>query len=213
MHTRAAAGPRPPPAHSAEPGPPSVALAPRTPARARLRLRSVAGGPVGSAAAAARGCRRAGSLGWAVGRPPSVGGSELRLAFLAARDLSRPLGARRSATREGLRRGATMDSAALERDAVQFARLAVQRDQEGRYAEAVFYYKVGRGRGRGPGAGPLWPGAGLRRQPVGGSVAAAEVIPRLDAPEGGGGAGRSAPRTCAHRHRRAGSTRESAASQ
>ncbi|XP_068844549.1 calpain-7 isoform X5 [Capricornis sumatraensis] len=34
-----------------------------------------------------------------------------------------------------------MDSAALERDAVQFARLAVQRDQEGRYAEAVFYYK------------------------------------------------------------------------
>ena len=41
-----------------------------------------------------------------------------------------------------------MDSAALERDAVQFARLAVQRDQEGRYAEAVFYYKVGRGRGR-----------------------------------------------------------------
>ncbi|XP_066102037.1 calpain-7 isoform X2 [Saccopteryx bilineata] len=34
-----------------------------------------------------------------------------------------------------------MDSSALERDAVQFARLAVQRDHEGRYAEAVFYYK------------------------------------------------------------------------
>lgn len=37
-----------------------------------------------------------------------------------------------------------MDATALERDAVQFARLAVQRDQEGRYSEAVFYYKVGR---------------------------------------------------------------------
>lgn len=35
-----------------------------------------------------------------------------------------------------------MDSSALERDAVQFARLAVQRDHEGRYCEAVFYYKV-----------------------------------------------------------------------
>ncbi|XP_059519978.1 calpain-7 isoform X3 [Myotis daubentonii] len=34
-----------------------------------------------------------------------------------------------------------MDSSALERDAVQFARLAVQRDHEGRYSEAVFYYK------------------------------------------------------------------------
>ncbi|KAM9089118.1 calpain-7 isoform 2-T2 [Megaptera novaeangliae] len=34
-----------------------------------------------------------------------------------------------------------MDSAALERDAVQFARLAVQCDHEGRYSEAVFYYK------------------------------------------------------------------------
>ncbi|KAM5230903.1 calpain-7 isoform 4-T4 [Hipposideros larvatus] len=34
-----------------------------------------------------------------------------------------------------------MDSTALERDAVQFARLAVQRDHEGRYCEAVFYYK------------------------------------------------------------------------
>lgn len=38
-----------------------------------------------------------------------------------------------------------MDSSALERDAVQFARLAVQRDHEGRYSEAVFYYKVSRG--------------------------------------------------------------------
>lgn len=45
---------------------------------------------------------------------------------------------------------AAMDSAALERDAVQFARLAVQRDHEGRYSEAVFYYKVGRGRVRVP---------------------------------------------------------------
>lgn len=35
-----------------------------------------------------------------------------------------------------------MDATALERDAVQFARLAVQRDHEGRYSEAVFYYKV-----------------------------------------------------------------------
>uniref|UniRef100_K7E8B2 Calpain 7 n=1 Tax=Ornithorhynchus anatinus TaxID=9258 RepID=K7E8B2_ORNAN len=34
-----------------------------------------------------------------------------------------------------------MDAAALERDAVQFAQLAVQRDQGGRYQEAVFYYK------------------------------------------------------------------------
>ncbi|KAM6222792.1 calpain-7 isoform 6-T6 [Rhynchocyon petersi] len=34
-----------------------------------------------------------------------------------------------------------MDAAALERDAVLFARLAVQRDHEGRYSEAVFYYK------------------------------------------------------------------------
>ncbi|XP_017505622.2 calpain-7 isoform X3 [Manis javanica] len=34
-----------------------------------------------------------------------------------------------------------MDATALERDAVQFARLAVQRDHEGRYSEAVFYYK------------------------------------------------------------------------
>ncbi|XP_072827436.1 calpain-7 isoform X2 [Vicugna pacos] len=34
-----------------------------------------------------------------------------------------------------------MDATALERDAVQFARLAVQRDHEGRYPEAVFYYK------------------------------------------------------------------------
>jgi hypothetical protein len=64
-----------------------------------------------------------------------------------------------------------MDATALERDAVQFARLAVQRDHEGRYSEAVFYYKVGVGRiagvgsggglrprGRGPGAeGPLPP--------------------------------------------------------
>lgn len=41
-----------------------------------------------------------------------------------------------------------MDATALERDAVQFARLAVQRDHEGRYSEAVFYYKVGSGVGR-----------------------------------------------------------------
>ncbi|XP_049622091.1 calpain-7 isoform X2 [Suncus etruscus] len=34
-----------------------------------------------------------------------------------------------------------MDASALERDAVQFARLAVQRDHEARYSEAVFYYK------------------------------------------------------------------------
>uniref|UniRef100_A0ABM5GPJ8 Calpain-7 isoform X3 n=1 Tax=Pogona vitticeps TaxID=103695 RepID=A0ABM5GPJ8_9SAUR len=34
-----------------------------------------------------------------------------------------------------------MDVAALEQDAVKFAQLAVQRDQGGRYQEAVFYYK------------------------------------------------------------------------
>ncbi|XP_074126885.1 calpain-7 isoform X2 [Sminthopsis crassicaudata] len=34
-----------------------------------------------------------------------------------------------------------MDAATLERDAVHFAQLAVQRDQGGRYQEAVFYYK------------------------------------------------------------------------
>lgn len=43
-----------------------------------------------------------------------------------------------------------MDASALERDAVQFARLAVQRDHEGRYSEAVFYYKVRTGTGLGP---------------------------------------------------------------
>lgn len=35
-----------------------------------------------------------------------------------------------------------MDAATLELDAVKFAQLAVQRDQSGRYQEAVFYYKV-----------------------------------------------------------------------
>lgn len=59
-----------------------------------------------------------------------------------------------------------MDATALERDAVQFARLAVQRDHEGRYSEAVFYYKVG------PGP-PLWsellsPESGLGLRPRGG---------------------------------------------
>ncbi|XP_068013074.1 calpain-7 isoform X1 [Melanerpes formicivorus] len=34
-----------------------------------------------------------------------------------------------------------MDASALELDAVKFAQLAVQRDQNGRYQEAVFYYK------------------------------------------------------------------------
>ncbi|XP_064907736.1 calpain-7 isoform X4 [Columba livia] len=34
-----------------------------------------------------------------------------------------------------------MDAATLELDAVKFAQLAVQRDQSGRYQEAVFYYK------------------------------------------------------------------------
>ncbi|XP_042672635.1 calpain-7 isoform X3 [Centrocercus urophasianus] len=34
-----------------------------------------------------------------------------------------------------------MDASALELDAVKFAQLAVQRDQSGRYQEAVFYYK------------------------------------------------------------------------
>lgn len=37
---------------------------------------------------------------------------------------------------------ARMDSAALERDAVKFAKTAVTYDQNGKYNEAVFYYKV-----------------------------------------------------------------------
>lgn len=46
-----------------------------------------------------------------------------------------------------------MDASALELDAVKFAQLAVQRDQNGRYQEAVFYYKVcGGGR---PGGGRI----------------------------------------------------------
>lgn len=36
-----------------------------------------------------------------------------------------------------------MDAAALEVDAVKFAKLAVINDQTGKYKEAVFYYKVG----------------------------------------------------------------------
>lgn len=39
-----------------------------------------------------------------------------------------------------------MDATTLELDAIKFAQLAVQRDQSGRYQEAVFYYKVRRGR-------------------------------------------------------------------
>lgn len=35
-----------------------------------------------------------------------------------------------------------MDSAALELDAVTFAKTAVTHDQNGKYNEAVFYYKV-----------------------------------------------------------------------
>lgn len=35
-----------------------------------------------------------------------------------------------------------MDSAALELDAVTFAKTAVTYDQNGKYNEAVFYYKV-----------------------------------------------------------------------
>ena len=46
----------------------------------------------------------------------------------------------------GGRRGSVMDASALELDAVKFAQLAVQRDQSGRYQEAVFYYKVRRGK-------------------------------------------------------------------
>uniref|UniRef100_A0A8C5SQY1 MIT domain-containing protein n=1 Tax=Laticauda laticaudata TaxID=8630 RepID=A0A8C5SQY1_LATLA len=34
-----------------------------------------------------------------------------------------------------------MDGAAQEQDAVKFAQLAVQKDQEGKYQEAAFYYK------------------------------------------------------------------------
>jgi len=35
-----------------------------------------------------------------------------------------------------------MDSTALELDAVKFAKSAVLNDQQGKYNEAVFYYKV-----------------------------------------------------------------------
>lgn len=35
-----------------------------------------------------------------------------------------------------------MDGAAQEQDAVKFAQVAVQKDQEGKYQEAAFYYKV-----------------------------------------------------------------------
>lgn len=52
-----------------------------------------------------------------------------------------------------------MDASALELDAVKFAQLAVQRDQSGRYQEAVFYYRVWGGGGS---AGGRWgpsPGA------------------------------------------------------
>lgn len=63
-----------------------------------------------------------------------------------------------------------MDASALERDAVQFARLAVQRDHEARYSEAVFYYKVGRelgcrGQAQGRG-GPPGPGRRLSCRPL-----------------------------------------------
>lgn len=47
-----------------------------------------------------------------------------------------------------------MDATTLELDAVKFAKLAVQRDQSGRYQEAVFYYKVRRGRAGSLGAPP-----------------------------------------------------------
>lgn len=85
-----------------------------------------------------------------------------------------------------------MDATALERDAVQFARLAVQRDHEGRYSEAVFYYKVGltsasaefpesigarRGprRGAGSNAGATRPAVSLFPRPLG----VATVGPRV----------------------------------
>lgn len=45
----------------------------------------------------------------------------------------------------GTGREPAMDATTLELDAVKFAQLAVQRDQSGRYQEAVFYYKVRRG--------------------------------------------------------------------
>lgn len=51
-----------------------------------------------------------------------------------------------------------MDATTLELDAVKFAQLAVQRDQSGRYQEAVFYYKVRRGRAGSLGA-PVSPSA------------------------------------------------------
>ena len=39
-------------------------------------------------------------------------------------------------------RSAAMDCTALEHDAVQFAKTAVTCDNNGKYNEAVFYYKV-----------------------------------------------------------------------
>lgn len=58
-----------------------------------------------------------------------------------------------------------MDAAALERDAVQFARRAVRSDHEGRYSEAVFYYKVGPGRGDSGGPGAAGGPGGQREDP------------------------------------------------
>lgn len=55
-----------------------------------------------------------------------------------------------------------MDASTLELDAVKFAQLAVQRDQSGRYQEAVFYYRV-------------WGGGGKRRGAVGSQPRGSEV--------------------------------------
>lgn len=61
----------------------------------------------------------------------------------------------------GTGRAPAMDATTLELDAVKFAQLAVQRDQSGRYQEAVFYYKVRRGRAGSLGA-PVSPSSPCR---------------------------------------------------
>lgn len=92
-----------------------------------------------------------------------------------------------------------MDATTLELDAVKFAQLAVQRDQSGRYQEAVFYYKVRRGRAGSLGA-PLSPSPrramlwGCRR------VRAPPAAPR--GPERSAGHPRGPARPCRRGERR-----------
>ncbi|XP_036756880.2 calpain-7 isoform X2 [Manis pentadactyla] len=156
---------RPPPSCSAPalrlrtPESPASAGATSDMPEARLRLRAAPVGgagecwagevrwPCSSAAGGFEGARPATGAAEKARCPLSAVGSEL-CAPAAALPSPRP-GPRRAAGGRGLWVWAflppcgfgAMDATALERDAVQFARLAVQRDHEGRYSEAVFYYK------------------------------------------------------------------------